>query len=269
MTETITAPAAETPDTTKSDITTPQTATATPDAGKTETGEPTAAPAKTADGEQDTDAEPSQAEIRKRQRNRERWAEMKGKARELESVKAELAKLKAEKDPDWSQYADPNQEVADRVFHTLRKGQISNLENRAEKSRDDIRHMERQSFDDAVADGRSRFPDFDQVVFNPQVLYPKEIVHYVANSERGVDVAYYLGKNAEVATRLFETFEQNPYAGFVELGKIEGALSRPSSKPSSKAPAPAKTISGNSASPAKSPDEMTFAEYEAWRMGKS
>lgn len=249
MTDTATAPAAETPDTIKSDITTPQTADATPDAGKTEIGEPTAADTKEVDGEPEK-KEPTQAELNKRERNRERWAAMKAKAQRAEALEAELAKLKGIQDPDWSQYADPNQEVADRVLHTLRKEQIPVLERQAQNTREEAHAIERQAFSDAVTEARSRYPDFDSVVFNPQVSFPRELVPYVAESEKGADVAYYLGKNPDVAKQLAMTFEQSARAGFIALGKIEASVGAPKAKPASTAPKPAAVLQGGTQPPA-------------------
>ena len=76
------------------------------------------------------------------------------------------------------------------------------------------------------------------------------MVPYVANSDKGADVAYYLGKNPDVARQLAETFAQNPAAGFIELGRIEGKVSAPTAKPASTAPKPAPIISGGSNPPA-------------------
>lgn len=250
MSEQNTAPAAETPDTNTSDITTPLTVDAQPDAGKTEAGAPTAEAADKAEPKPEQAKEPSQAEINRRERNRERWAAMKAKAERAERAEAELAKLKGAAEPDWSSYADPNQEVADRVLHTLRKEQIPLLEQQANASRAEAQQIESQAFEEAITDARGKYPDFDAVVFNPQVPYPREMVPYIANSERGADVAYYLGRNPDVARQLADAFAQNPTVGFIELGRIEGKVSAPTPKPASTAPKPPPVIAGGSNPPA-------------------
>ena len=233
-----------------SDITTPLTADATPDAGKTEDGEPTADAAKNSEPTPDKGKEPTKAELRAKQRNRDRWAEMKAKLHRAEAAEAELAKLKGAAEPDWTQYADPNQEVAERVLHTLRKEQIPLLEQQVKTSRAEAEKIVGQAFDEAIVDARVKYPDFDAVVFNPAATFPKQMVSYVANSEKGADVAYYLGKNPGVARQLADTFAQNPAAGFMELGRIEGKVSAPTAKPASTAPKPAPIISGGSNPPA-------------------
>lgn len=246
MSEQNTAPAAETPDTNTSDITTPPTVDAQPDAGKTEAGAPTAEAADKAEPKPEQAKEPSQAEINRRERNRERWAAMKAKAERAERAEAELAKLKGAAEPDWSSYADPNQEVADRVLHTLRKEQIPLLEQQANASRAEAKQIESQAFEEAMTEAAGRYPDFDAVVRNPNVPFAPQMVPYIANSERGADVAYYLGRNPDVARQLADAFAQNPTVGFIELGRIEGKVSAPTPKPASTAPKPPPVLQGGS-----------------------
>ena len=250
MTDQATAPAAATPEPVSSDITIPQTVDAQPDAGKTEEGAPTAEAADKAEPTPEKAKEPTQADINRRERNQRRWADMKAKADRAEAAEAELAKLKGIQDPDWSKYADPNEEVADRVFHKLRKEQIPVLEQQAKTSRKAAAAIEAQAFEEAMSEAAGRIPDFDAVVRNPNVSFAPQMVPYVANSDKGADVAYYLGKNPDVARQLAETFAQNPAAGFIELGRIEGKVSAPTAKPASTAPKPAPIISGGSNPPA-------------------
>lgn len=246
-----------------SDITTPLTADATPDAGKTEDGEPTADAAKNSEPTPDKGKEPTKAELRAKQRNRDRWAEMKAKLHRAEAAEAELAKLKGAAEPDWTQYADPNQEVAERVLHTLRKEQIPLLEQQVKTSRAEAEKIVDQAFDEAIVDARVKYPDFDAVVFNPAATFPKQMVSYVANSEKGADVAYYLGKNPGVARQLAETFAQSQAAGFIELGRIEGKVSAPTSKPASTAPKPPPIIAGGSNPPAFDPAKASVGDMAA------
>lgn len=263
MSDTVTAPAAETPEINTRDITTPQTTDATSDAGTAETGETTAEAADKAEPTQDKDKGLSQAELNRRERNRERWAAMKAKAERAERAEAELAKLRGAAEPDWTQYADPNQEVADRVLHKLRKEQIPLLEQQVKTSRAEAEKIVGQAFDEAIVDARVKYPDFDAVVFNPAATFPKQMVSYVANSEKGADVAYYLGKNPGVARQLAETFAQSQAAGFIELGRIEGKVSAPTSKPASTAPKPPPIIAGGSNPPAFDPAKASVGDMAA------
>ena len=263
MTDTTLPPAVDTPETVSSDITTPPTADAKPDAGKTEDGEPTADAASAGELTPEKDKEPTKAELRNRERNRARWADMKAKSDGYDRVKAELDAIKAQQEPDWSTYADPNQEVADRVLHTLRKEQIPILEQRAETFRQEARQIENQAFEEAMTEAAGRYPDFDAVVRNPDVPFAPQMVPYVANSDKGADVAYYLGKNPDVARQLAETFEQNPAAGFMELGRIEGKVSAPTAKPASTAPKPPPIIAGGSNPPAFDPAKASVGDMAA------
>lgn len=262
MTDTNTAPVADTPEKTASDSTSPQTASATPDAGQAEKGAPTAEAPETDEPTQDK--EPTQAEINRRERNRQRWAAMKARADRADQAEAELHRLRAMKDPSWESYADPNQEIADRVLHTLEKNKIPVLEQQISATREEAAAIERQAFSEAVAEARTKYPDFDSVVFNPQTPFSREVASYVASSDKGVDVAYYLGKNPDVARQLAETFAQSPSAGFIALGRIEGRVSAPSGKSASKAPKPAPIVSGGSNPPGFDAAKASVGDMSAY-----
>lgn len=225
------------------DITTPQTVDATPDAGKTETGEPTAS----GDGKQEK-KEPSQSELNRRERNRERWAQMKAKAARYDALQSHIAEVRAAEAPDWSKFADPNEEVAERMLHALQQKQVPSLQKQAESVRGEIADLEVQSYNESVQEARTRYPDFDSVVYNPNVPFAPQMVSYVANAERGADVAYYLGKNPDVAQRLAESFKIGDALGYMELGRIEAKMALPS-KSISSAPKPASVIQGGSNPP--------------------
>lgn len=88
----------------------------------------------------------------------------------------------------------------------------------------------------------------------------------IVESELGPQLLHHLATHPEVAERIADL---SPVRQVAELGKVEGTLSpEPAAKPKSttKAPAPpTPTNGGRSASPGYS-ENMTDAEYEAWRI---
>lgn len=106
-------------------------------------------------------------------------------------------------------------------------------------------------------------PDFTEV-FNEDLPISQAMAEVIVQSEIGAEVAYYLGKNADVAEKIAGL---SAAAAAREIGRIEARLELQKStpKPVSKAPEPAPSIDG--ASPGnveKDPMKMSDAEYTKW-----
>lgn len=56
-----------------------------------------------------------------------------------------------------------------------------------------------QTFVEKTAQAQTKYPDFVQVVSNPQLPITPSIIKYMNGAENTADIAYYLGKNPEVA----------------------------------------------------------------------
>ena len=105
-------------------------------------------------------------------------------------------------------------------------------------------------FEDRLADfGRN-------VQFNPYVV---EVIGY---SEHGPAVVDYLAQHLDEADRIARL---QPHLAALHLGRIEAKVSAPKPKPVTNAPNPPPTLSGGKATVTKNPDEMTQAEWLAWR----
>lgn len=132
------------------------------------------------------------------------------------------------------------------------------------KSADETRKSALQeAFAAQVEDARSRMADFDAVVFSSQIPITAAVQDAILESDMSADVAYYLGKNPEVAARLLHL---PAMAVAREIGRIEAALlSTPVVVKATQAPDPIKPVGQRSAVVQKNPDEMTEQEYWAWR----
>jgi hypothetical protein len=111
---------------------------------------------------------------------------------------------------------------------------------------------------EAVAD---RMPGLvDKFCALPEVS--QAMASFVAESDRGAEVAFHLAQNPNEATRIARL---SPLHQGIELARLEGKLSvAPQIRKVSTAPSPPPTVTGNSASASRDPHEMSQAEYNEW-----
>lgn len=125
-------------------------------------------------------------------------------------------------------------------------------------------HGRAQTFQERANEARAQYPDFDSVVFDPAVPVTDLMREVILDSEKGPDLAYFLGTNLSEAQRIAAL---PPHRQAAELGRLEAKLSAPKQQPSTRTPPPPppKTVSGISAGLNKSPADMSMAEYIAAR----
>lgn len=91
-------------------------------------------------------------------------------------------------------------------------------------------------------DARSRYDDFEQVAYNPNLPVTDVMAQTIQASDNGPDVIYWLGSNPKEAGRIASL---PPILQAREIGKIEAKLaSNPPVKKTSTAPAPIAPIAG-------------------------
>lgn len=111
---------------------------------------------------------------------------------------------------------------------------------------------------DAVAD---RMPGLKDAFLALPVV-SNEVANFVADSERGAEVAYFLTQNANEATRISRL---PPYQQGIELARIESRLTAaPQVRKTTTAPPPPPKMPGAPSAAAKDPADMSPAEYSAW-----
>lgn len=257
MTE-ITTPAAEaSTETAAPQVTTQETHEQSAPQAEKPAGDPQAPEAK-AEGESEGSEDGKKSWKEKRQeRNRQRWQEYR-QAREvmpqrLAMLEKEVARLKGGEQPDFSQFVDPNEELAERTAWKVRQSNAKEAEARLEAERESVAREHQQKLSAAWAEtveaARETMPDFDQV-FNAQTPVHERAVRHIAESEMGAEIAYYLGKNPKEATSLYEAFDRDPARALIEFGRLEGKLSRPSAAKPTTAPKPAAVLQGGTQPPA-------------------
>jgi hypothetical protein len=85
---------------------------------------------------------------------------------------------------------------------------------------------------------------------------------FVAESDKGAEVAFHLAQNPNEATRIARL--PQAHQG-IELARLEGKLSvAPQIRKVSTAPSPPPTVTGNPSPASRDPHEMSQAEYNEW-----
>jgi hypothetical protein len=146
--------------------------------------------------------------------------------------------------------------------------EVKAAEKLAERERAKEAERRTESFLDKAEKATERYPDFHSVVSNPSLPINEAMTEFIAESDLGADVAYYLGKNPGKA---HEISQLSPIRAARELGKIESELAaRPKANPS-KAPEPISPVGQRgkasvSSLPSDSDDIETWMKKEQARM---
>lgn len=105
--------------------------------------------------------------------------------------------------------------------------------------------------------GSEKHSDFMETAF-----LPRGLEGFFIESERGADIAYYLGKNPEIV----DGFQGKPKEQVVfELGRIDAKLSLASQKQTTTAPEPITPVSSQKSSgKLEYKEDMSDADFEKW-----
>ena len=228
-------------------VETPSEAT-TEQASETEQGE-VSAPEETGD----TPGDDAAAEKPKRKHwAHERIDELTRQRREAER-QADYWKQRATQtvDPNSLDYEDS---IAERVSQRHRQEQ-------ADTAKATVDQLAAEAFNYRETEARDRFADYDAVTRNPNVAITPAMAEIIRDSDVGPDLAYHLGKNPALASRIAM---QPPARQAKELGKLEERITAPKPLPA-RAPAPVQPVNGIAAGGQKDPAKMSMSEYIAWR----
>lgn len=192
-----------------------------------------------------------------------------GKQPEGDNAKADTDTSTDEPDPsDFDSYDDYLDSLADWKAGQ-KKGKVAG--DGKDKGTDDNAQDQDQEEDteytealedvtEAFDESREKYDDFDEVVTAPDVQITKDMVKALADSDNPGDVAYYLGKHKDEASRIAGL---SPLAQAREIGKLEAKVAnmKPPGKKTTQAPDPIEPVRGSDSS-SKSAADMDFSEYE-------
>ena len=101
-----------------------------------------------------------------------------------------------------------------------------------------------EAYHEREEEARSKYDDFEQVAYNPQVRITDVMAETIRASDIGPDLAYHLGANPKEADRISRL---TPFMQAKEIGKLEAKLaSDPPVKKTSSAPAPIAPVKARS-----------------------
>jgi hypothetical protein len=215
---------------------------------------------------QDGEKELTDAEKRRKERNRERWRNMR---REMEdsrkrayAAEAEVRRLRGLAPPDYSQITDPDEVIAEKTAAKLRESSAAEIERQGQAAREQAQAAMQEAWSAHAEEMRAKYADFDQV-FGSTTPIHQVAAPFIAESENGGEIAYYLAKNPAEARALYDKFQVNPAQGLVELGRIEARVNVPPAKKTSAAPRPAAVLNGGRNPPAFDPASASVSDVAA------
>jgi hypothetical protein len=254
------------PDAVKSESTTPAPVAVETDKSATQDTTPEAA--KAADGSETIETEKEEltpGQLARKQRNQEKWRAMKEERfhalAEAERLRSELTRIRNTK-IDPSQYDDPDDALAARTAQKVRESFAGDYEQQAQRHTQRAQDAVVEAWSAIKDDARERLPDFDSVVTDSTPIHARA-APFIVESDMAAEIAYYLGKNVEIARDLYNEFERNPARALIKLGQIEANVSKPAPKTHSSAPKPAPVLSGSSSPPAFDPASASVADMRA------
>lgn len=123
-----------------------------------------------------------------------------------------------------------------------------------------------EAYHEKEEEARSKYDDFEQVAYNPQLRITSVMAETIQASDVGPDLAYWLGSNPKEADRISRL---SPLLQAREIGKIEAKLaSDPPAKKTSSAPAPITPVSarasGNSSYDTTDPRSTKTMSTSEW-----
>ena len=187
-----------------------------------------------------------------------------GGRRQEQNEGAQAPTPASEEAPDPSKFADFGQYVQALVAHGVQGALAANAKNTQQLSVREQAAQRQQIVADGVkkqfAAGAEKYDDFEDLVSSPDLPITAPMAEAIAESDLGVEVAYFLGKNPAEAMRIAQ---MSPLAAVREIGKLEAKLTIAAPATSSAAPKPVTPVKGSGGD--KDPAVMTDAEFAAWR----
>ena len=237
------------------------------------------AAAETPEGEE---AEKSEAAKRRerekahKERLRKEADEAKAAAERAEQRRLKIIEAgKSDKPPAESDFSDYAEFVAAKAVWTAEQRanqrQAQEFEAEAQEARKQAeiieaaeRQLVNQSWAEKVSEAKTRYADFDQVALAPDVPITPQIADMLKHSEKGPDLAYFLGMNKATAAELAALSKTSPMQAAWALGRLEASLTAPTPRMTSQTPEPIAPVRGK-AQAVVNPDKMSMAEYIAAR----
>ena len=205
-----------------------------------------------------------------RQRASERISEIYGRMKNAERARdlalAEVERLRAPvvRADEWDAMSYDQQQAA-QMRQAVRAERADELAHEARLREQEAASTRASMFSERLASAKANIPDLESVIHDPSLPVTAVGARFIQESEKGPQVAYWLGTNRAEAARIASL---DPYAQAYELGRIEQRVSASSSRKLSAAPAPVPKVGGGGGTGPKDPSSMSMDDYVAWRKAR-
>ena len=105
-----------------------------------------------------------------------------------------------------------------------------------------------------MEEATKKTPDWMEVVKGSTVVLPDACLQYIAQSEYGTDIAYFLAKNEDVAAKIKA---MHPIRAVAALGKLETSFEKPATKTAEKTEAVSSPATSKTVEPKGAPAPIT------------
>lgn len=190
----------------------------------------------------------------KAEKTRERIQELSRKARDAEeraaAAEKRIAELTASR-PKEGDFSDPVEFDRANLRHAVKEARADELKVEREQTAKEAEAVRAEIWQAKVAEAKEALPDFEKFAYSAPIS--DEVAAIVADSEKGPEIAYFLGKNPDEAKRISRL---SPIAAARELGRLEAELT-PKPKKISNAPPPVETV-GSARSGSDNPENFNI-----------
>jgi hypothetical protein len=177
--------------------------------------------------------------------------------RRLEERLRQTQQEQALQEPKREAFRDDQAFLQAQVEHLAEKKAAEKL---AERRKAEEAERRNEAFFEKAEKASERYPDFHAVVSNPNLPITDAMAEFIADSDHGGEVAYFLGKNP---TKAAQIAQMSDVKAARELTRIETELAQPPK--TSNAPPPINPIGSNKSSGQKDPTDMSPSEFAKWR----
>ena len=160
--------------------------------------------------------------------------------------------------PARESFGDDEAYLNAQIEHLAEKKAAEKFEQRTRQSQQE---KTSEAFLEKAETVKAKYADFDAVVSNPQLRINVGMAEFIADSDNGPDLAYFLGKNPIKAE---EIAAMTPMKAARELSRLEAEVGAKPPVRTSNAPAPISPI-GNRGGASPTIANADFSEYKKLR----
>lgn len=198
----------------------------------------------------------------------ELYGRMKSAERERDSLRAELERLRQPVvDPEkWDQLSYEQQQQV-QVRQAVREERAQEIAQAAAAKEHEANIQRSIMLQQRIEAFAEREPEILSIFNDPTLPVTQLGARFIAESEKGAEIAWYLHKNRTEAARIERL---DPVSQAYEMGRIEARIAAaPAARRISNAPNPPPKVGGGGNAGAKDPASMSMFEYAEWARRRS